>query len=165
MNAQIERVNCRPWGLEGGLSGAGNQITVERAGEPERYFPSGKVLSHDLYPGDRFTLRSGGGGGFGSAIDRDLHALEHDLVQGYVSLEMAERLYGAVVDPQSMSIDPAASARRREEMAAAALPTDEQGIPSDSAELAAVAEPHQHRAADHDDYELRLQLSLARRCC
>ncbi len=179
MNAQIERVNCRPWGLSGGLSGAGNQITVQRHGEAEQYFPSGKVLAYPLHPGDRFTLRSGGGGGFGSPLERDLATVEQEVLQGYVSLEMAERLYGAVFNRETLTIDHAASVARRREMAAASRPTDDEGLPPDAADLAAASDAcehhdhthHHHQEAEtgvrtpEDDYELRLQLSLARRCC
>jgi len=43
-NAQVERVQCRPWGLFDGLSGAGNEVSIRRQGkEPERY-PTGKVV-------------------------------------------------------------------------------------------------------------------------
>lgn len=177
MNAQIERVNCRPWGLEGGLSGAGNQITVQRHNEEEQFFPSGKVLAYPLHPGDRFTLRSGGGGGFGSPLERDLDTVEQEVLQGYVSLDMAERLYGAVFDRETLTVDREASAARRREMAAANRPTDDEGLPPDAANLAASPETCTNHAHDHghgietgartpeDDYQLRLQLSLARRCC
>ena len=63
-NAQIDRVECRPWGLFGGLSALGNEVELERNGERER-FASGKVLSQKLVADHVYTLRSGGGGGFG----------------------------------------------------------------------------------------------------
>ena len=124
-DSQIERVDCRPWGLYDGLSAAGNQVALHRAGESETAFPSGKVLSRLLKPGDRYILRSGGGGGFGSPLERDLDAVEHDLRQGYVSLRAARESYGAVVDPASGRVDRAASARLRAEMRAAGLPKDQ----------------------------------------
>ncbi len=97
-DSQIERVQTPPWGLFGGLSGAGNQVALQRKGEDEVAFPSGKVLSRFLTEGDRFMLRSGGGGGFGSPLERDLEALADDIRQGYVSAEAARRFYGVVFD-------------------------------------------------------------------
>ena len=180
INAQIERVNCRPWGLSGGLSGAGNQITIQREGEGEQFFPSGKVFTYPLNRGDRYTLRSGGGGGFGSPLERDLGSIEHDLLQGYITPELAERAYGAVLDLETLSVDRAASEERRQSMRGTGLPEDEDGLPADGRDLPPVRDLHAHRDHLHhpsieleglgdlsadEAYELRLQLALARRCC
>ena len=124
-DSQIERVECRPWGLNGGLSAAGNQVALHRVDEEERAFPSGKVLSRLLKPGDKYILRSGGGGGFGSPLDRELDAIEHDVRQGYVSLRAAREQYGAVIDPATGRADLAASAELRASMRAAGLPADQ----------------------------------------
>jgi N-methylhydantoinase B len=185
LNAQIERVNCRPWGLAGGLSGAGNQVTVQRAGGEDAFFPSGKVLSQLIHPGDSFTLRSGGGGGYGSPLDRDPARVEQDVIQGYVSRDKAENVYGVVFDADATGVDAAATERRRSGLRAAGRPSDEDGLTEygrktlESAETAASEQAakarHDHGRHDHDhaqglirgedDYELRLQLALARRCC
>ena len=65
-----------------------------------------------LKPGDAYILRSGGGGGFGSPLERDLDALERDVRGGYVSRELAEKTYGAVFSADG-TIDRAATALRR----------------------------------------------------
>ncbi len=186
LNAQIERVNCRPWGLEGGLSGAGNQITVQRAGGPVQTFPSGKVLAHPLGAGDRVTLMSGGGGGFGPPLERDLDVIEREVLHGYVSTAMARQAYGAVIDTTTLTLDRAGSAALRARMQAEGRPLDAEGVPPDGRGLASAeaggapggattAARHLHglHAAPEifgdlppdEAYELRLQLSLARRCC
>ena len=124
LDCQIERVQTPPWGLFGGLSAAGNQITLQRAGEDEVAFPSGKVLSRYLEEGDRFALRSGGGGGFGSPLERDLDQLAEDIRQGYVSEQAARQYYGVVLDDQQR-IDRPASEALRAAMRAKGLPKDE----------------------------------------
>jgi N-methylhydantoinase B len=43
-------------------------------------------------------MLSGGGGGFGSPFKRDAVAVAHDVREGYVSREAAEKLYGVVLD-------------------------------------------------------------------
>ena len=186
-NAQIERVNCRPWGLDGGLSGAGNQVTIQRAGGEETFFPSGKVLAETLHAGDRYVLRSGGGGGFGPPLERAVEAVERDVIQGIVSREMAARCYGVVFDETTATADHDASATQRASMAAGGRRRDEDGLTAGgirARDAAARAEAersqarhaashhhhgrHRHRHAQvrpEDDYELRLQLALARRCC
>jgi len=97
-NAQVERVQCRPWGLFGGLSGAGNQVSIQCGNEPELRFPSGKVLARQLQSGDAYILRSGGGGGYGSPLERDIDKIQYDLDEGYISQDSAKRFYGVLFD-------------------------------------------------------------------
>ena len=47
-NVQVERVNNPPWGLDGGLSAAGNEVAIQRAGQPEQRYPNGKVFDVHL---------------------------------------------------------------------------------------------------------------------
>jgi N-methylhydantoinase B len=121
-NAQIERVDCRPWGLFGGLSALGNEVRLERGGEIER-FPTGKVLSQKIESGDAYTVCSGGGGGFGNPLDRKLDDLENDVRQGYVSKNAAHEFYGAAFDSQGR-IDREATAMRRADLRRRGLPKD-----------------------------------------
>src|SRR5262249_32548209 len=95
-NAQIDRVRCRPWGLMDGLSGAGNEVSIRRNGGGPEKFSSGKVFSVRLGKGDAYLLRSGGGGGFGSPLDRSIEAVAEDVRQGYVSTQAARDQYGVV---------------------------------------------------------------------
>ena len=123
-NAQIERVECRPWGLFGGLSAAGNQVVFQRNGEAPVVHATGKVFAQHLRPGDRYMLRSGGGGGFGCPLDRKLEDVEHDVREGYVSIAAAREQYGAVIDPATMRARRTDSAALRARMRAAGLPRD-----------------------------------------
>ena len=121
-NAQIDRVDCRPWGLFGGLSAQGNGVALERGGVEER-FPTGKVLAQKLAPGDVYTVRSGGGGGFGNPLDRKLDDVQRDLHQGYVTAEAAREFYGVWLDSAGR-IDRVASDSRRARMRRMGLPRD-----------------------------------------
>ncbi|MGC2415964.1 MAG: hydantoinase B/oxoprolinase family protein [Stellaceae bacterium] len=165
-NAQIDRVKCRPWGLFGGLPAAGNGVAVYRFGADEYNFPSGKAFNQVLHSGDAYILRSGGGGGFGSPLDRDLDALEHDVHQGYVSRIAAERDYGAVFVSDTIVLDRTATTRRRVEMRARGLPLPEPDEPS------AADGHHDHHRHDqepsaHENLteEERLVVALSARCC
>jgi N-methylhydantoinase B len=124
-NAQVDRVHCRPWGLFGGLQGAGNQVSVSLDGKGEVAFPSGKVLARALKPGERYTLRSGGGGGYGSPLSRPIEMIAADLQEGYITPARAERLYGIVFGSEPGTIDSAKTQSRRAEMAVQGLPADE----------------------------------------
>ena len=124
-SSQMDRVKCKPWGLNGGHSGFGNSVALHRAGvDKETHFPNGKAFNQVLKPGDAYILRSGGGGGYGSPLERDLDTLERDLRTGYVSRDAAENTYGAVIASDG-GIDRAATAARRAEMRQQGLPVDQ----------------------------------------
>jgi N-methylhydantoinase B len=45
--------------------------------------------------GERFSLQSAAGGGFGDPHRRDRVALERDITEGYVTVEAAHKDYGS----------------------------------------------------------------------
>jgi N-methylhydantoinase B len=100
VNIQVDRMHCRPWGLQGGSPGMGNQVTLRIDGREKADFPNAKVLTAHLKPGDAFVLRAGGGGGFGAPAERDPRRVAEDLHQGYISREAASRDYGVAVDAE-----------------------------------------------------------------
>ncbi len=112
-NIQVDRVHCPPWGLQGGRSGTGNQVALRLDGKEIGDFPNAKVLSRRLAAGDAFIIRTGGGGGFGSPLERDPQRVAHDVRQGYVSRQAAEDLYGVVLDPRGRVNQEATAAVRR----------------------------------------------------
>ncbi len=97
-NIQVDRMHCAPWGLEGGLPGAGNQVAVRINGTLKDDFPNAKVLSTRLKPGDALIIRTGGGGGFGKPEDRDRAKVANDVRQGYVSAAVAKETYRVNID-------------------------------------------------------------------
>jgi N-methylhydantoinase B len=113
VNTQIDRVHCQPWGLDGGLDAAGNSVAVRLDGKWHDDFPNAKVLTARLGPGDAFTMRSGGGGGFGAPRERPAERVAHDVRQGYVSVAAAARDYGVVCDPETLALDAAATEKLR----------------------------------------------------
>jgi len=113
INVQVERVHCRPWGLAGGGSGAGNQVTLRIGGKDITDLPNAKVLMKRLNAGDSITLRAGGGGGFGAPSERDPERVASDVRQGYVSHAAAADAYGVVIDPKTLEVDHVATRQRR----------------------------------------------------
>ncbi len=112
VNMRVDRVHCRPWGLQGGQPGLGNQVTLRIDGREIDDLPNAKVISRPLKKGDAFTLRAGGGGGFGPARERDPERVAYDVRQGYVSREVAREAYGVEVMPGG-EIDVQATQRLR----------------------------------------------------
>jgi N-methylhydantoinase B len=163
-NSQMDRVKCKPWGLEDGLSGFGNSVAIHRFGTAqEQRFHNGKALNQVLHAGDAYILRSGGGGGFGSPLERDLDSLARDVRCGYVSKDAAEKYYGAVFEPETNRIDAAATEIKRSEMRRQGLPQDEPiadtGVPPP-----ATAHVHDHGHEKLSEEE-RVALAMTGRCC
>ena len=88
----FERSVTSAWGLFGGNSGSAPEVVIEEPGrEPVHCL---KVNSMPLAAGTIITSRTGGGGGFGAAAERDPQAVRQDLVDGLVSQGRATHAYG-----------------------------------------------------------------------
>ena len=111
VGTQMERVNCPPWGLEGGHSGLGNQVTMKIDGK-DKDFVNGKVFNMRLKEGDSFTLRAGGGGGFGAPESREPERVASDVKQGYISNVAARDIYRVACSDEGV-LDQAATQRLR----------------------------------------------------
>src|SRR5262249_39087116 len=72
-----------------------------------------KVTHLALGPGDVFLSRSGGGGGLGDPLLRDLASIGRDLEAGYVTPKHAAAAYGVVVGEDG-TLDEQASIQRRQ---------------------------------------------------
>ena len=163
----MERARCKPWGLYGGLSGPGNAVAVHRFSQTdETHFPSAKALNQVLQPGDAYIIRSGGGGGYGSPLERDLATLERDVRCGYVTKEAAEKDYGAVF---KRGLARARSSRRRKPAAprcsSRACRTTSRS-PRSSSRSRPRAQP-QARSPEHEKMteEERVAFAMQCRCC
>src|SRR5450830_4820 len=83
-----------PWGLAQGAEGTPNYVEVIRkGGQRERHaMASGITLS----AGDLVRVRTGAGGGYGPASQRDPDAVRDDLKNGYLDAATAQSVYGLV---------------------------------------------------------------------
>ena len=164
----MDRVKCKPWGLNGGLSALGNGVALHRFGKSEEVnFFNGKALNQVLQAGDAYILRSGGGGGYGSPLERDLTALERDVRCGYVTRQSAEANYGVVFRGDALEIDESATLARRAQMREQGLPHD-QPIAESLVPMVPTAAAHVHEHnAEHDKLteEERVAFAMQCRCC
>jgi N-methylhydantoinase B len=126
VTTRIDRVHCKPWGLEGGGEAAGNGIAIRKNGKWETDLPNAKIFNVRLARGDAYKMLSGGGGGFGDPTERPAELVAHDVVEGYVSATVASEVYGVVMGPdgahdvaETLALRSRLAAQRAEPAAAA----------------------------------------------
>lgn len=105
-----ERQRVPPPGLGGGYPGGFGRFVMNPGGEHERTLPSmGSGIP--LQKGDLLRVETPGGGGYGDPRRRNPEAVLRDLVEGRISAQAAEAVYGVVV--RGEAIDGAATALLR----------------------------------------------------
>jgi N-methylhydantoinase B len=117
-----DRLKFAAAGLLGGGPGLpGSYRLADGRSEADGLNPK-ELLFHPAY--SRVETALPGGGGYGNPFEREPEAVLEDVLNGYVSLEAAERDYGVVISstrrpdeqvalPRHFSIDLAATSTRR----------------------------------------------------
>src|SRR5262252_6734416 len=107
------RQKCPPWGLWGGKPGEFGDYLMRLPGEND-FKPM--VGSHVPVPvSSEVIVRTGGGGGFGDPLERDPLAVRNYVLEAFISVMSARDDYGVVLR-DDLSLDEAATARRRDEI-------------------------------------------------
>jgi N-methylhydantoinase B len=91
ISALVDRTRFPAPGLNGGQSGAAGEFLVNDTLRPQA---KARV---PLAPDARVQLNLPGGGGYGDPFQRPVERVLNDVVNGYISLEAAERHYGVVI--------------------------------------------------------------------
>ena len=98
-------------------AGAYPTSATMRAGEwGKSFLPAGVPERIPLPEGSLLVDYVAGGGGFGDPIDRDPQSVLKDFGRGWVSREVAEKIYGVILSSDSKAVDQAATAKRRQEI-------------------------------------------------
>lgn len=114
VDVQAERMHCAPWGIHGGMAGKGNYVTTRIDGVEDTDRPNAKLRNVRLKAGDAVILRTGGGGGFGSPLERPAEVVANDVRQGYVSAHVARSAYQAAFAADgSVDVEATRASRRR----------------------------------------------------
>jgi 5-oxoprolinase (ATP-hydrolysing) len=101
-----------PWGIFGGHEGLNASMT-RNAGQPAAESWPSKVTAARLKAGDTLEIRVPNSGGFGDPLKRDPQRVLGDVLDGFTTVELAERDYGVVIDAGTMTVDAEATAERR----------------------------------------------------
>ena len=122
MNMETSRTREGSPGVNGGL-----RSDVQRS---KHLYPDGREIviggltengdwcspllsSHPFNYDEVFQFESTGGGGWGDPRERPAQKVLDDVLDGYVSIEKARDAYGVVIDPETMTLDEAETARLR----------------------------------------------------
>ena len=117
LTLHFDRTKTAQWGLFGGGSGAAPRVSVfSDPGSPASFYS--KVEQLPLAAGARFIAETGGGGGFGSPLERDPESVLQDVKCGYVSRSAAENLYGVAFSECPLRVDAERTGLRRAQLAA-----------------------------------------------
>ena len=82
-------------------------------GAVEDRFPQRQGAGGAAQAGRRVPIQSGGGGGYGSPLERPVEHVREDVRQGYVTAKAAAELYGVIIDPVTFEVDAAATEKLR----------------------------------------------------
>ncbi|ASN51183.1 hydantoinase B/oxoprolinase family protein [Sinomonas sp. R1AF57] len=101
-----------PWGVFGGHDGLNGSLTKNPGRAGEESWPS-KVTARQLHAGDSLEITVPSSGGYGDPLKRSPEQVLSDVLDGFTTLELAERDYGVVIDAATMTVDAARTAQRR----------------------------------------------------
>ena len=113
----FERTKTPQWGLFGGHSGAIPKVTVYPQGDEAPYNVL-KTTGIPLAKGSRVVAQTSGGGGYGNPLERDPDLVRKDVLDGYVSREAAEKIYGVILKGEDLQVVSEATLQRRQSLAA-----------------------------------------------
>jgi N-methylhydantoinase B/acetone carboxylase, alpha subunit len=86
----------------------------------EERWPS-KVTAARLSAGDTLQITVPNSAGYGDPLERDPELVLSDVLDGYTTVELAERDYGVVIDRETFALDTEATTRLRNERMAVPL--------------------------------------------
>ena len=92
----MARTRTRPWGLDGGGLGAVNHLELVLDGKRRH---GERVPATPITRGDRVSIMTGGGGGYGDPRTRPPADVAGDVLDGYITAAAAREDYGIVIRP------------------------------------------------------------------
>lgn len=118
LTIRTDRRRHLPYGLSGGDPGTPAWNILNPSTERERVLPTLPMEAIDLRAGDVLKIQTAGGGGWGDPLEREPARVLEDVLDEKLDAELVRRCYGVVIDPESSSVDEAATADLRLQMRA-----------------------------------------------
>lgn len=116
LQVRSDRRTFRPWGMLGGQDGTPSWNYIN----PDRNAPAvPSKITMNIRGGDLYRHITGGGGGYGLALERTPEEVAEDVRDEKLTRAVAKNDYGVVLQPDSFDVDQAATARLRSQMATA----------------------------------------------
>ena len=120
---EADRHDDAPWGIFGGLPGAGGKMEIHNAARADDVKSVyAKFSGLRVEEGDVVSYYSPVGGGYGDPLERDPAKVLDDVLDEFISLDHAETVYGvvfdAVDDGYGHAVNAARTTARRAEMRA-----------------------------------------------
>lgn len=106
---RTDRVDRPPWGLAGGLPARGVRFSSVRGAQRVALGSKARVR---LRRGDRLSIETSGGGGWGPPLERDPAAVAADVAEGLIGPERARDAYGVILGADG-TVDEAATSNER----------------------------------------------------
>ncbi len=98
----MERFRFQPWGCRGGTAAEAAQTLLNPGSNQERDIGKIDVLS--VAAGERLSVMTPGGGGFGDPFERDPALVLRDVERGFVSREAARERFGVVLHDGAVDV-------------------------------------------------------------
>jgi len=100
------------FGIAGGHGSTLNRIEL-RYPDGQDYRATSKDLVRDVPAGTLYVQHAGGGGGYGPPHERPAETVRDEVRDGIISLQAAREIYGVALDPATLEISAAETARLR----------------------------------------------------
>ncbi|MDK2937717.1 MAG: N-methylhydantoinase [Eubacteriaceae bacterium] len=92
-----------PFGLRGGGAGSLNRSVFFSQGQ--EIVMESKEAPRKAVKGDRIHLNTSGGGGWGDPRKRQAQKVYEDVLDGIISKEIAENVYGVIIEPSGINLE------------------------------------------------------------
>ena len=110
----INRAVIAPWGMEGGSQGTLNYVQISSDSAPPQRVR--KISAHRLGRNDVVSIRTGSGGGWGDALERDPQLVLDDVRSEFITSEDAATVYAVVIKEEKREVDETATLKLRDKL-------------------------------------------------
>ena len=112
LSSEAERHFDAPKGIFNGGNGSRASMIKNPGVEGEERLYS-KVTGYPMQENELLQIKTANSGAYGDPFERDPQLVLDDVLDDFITVEMAEKDYGVVIDPRTMAVDREATRRQR----------------------------------------------------